>query len=84
MQTVHLARLMMGVTMAALMASLIALGSIDRIIDVFAGTRETSSYHIILLNYTFRKRALIEGRRLVQEGRLDAAEDVFDLTFRDR
>jgi pyruvate,water dikinase len=73
----------MGVTRAALMASLIALGSIDRIIDLFAKTRGRQSYHIILLNYAFRKHALIEGRRLVQEGRLDAAEDVFDLTFRD-
>ena len=37
----------------------------------------------MLLTYAIRKRALTEGTRLVTEGRLDAAEDVFDLTFRD-
>ena len=59
------------------------LRRIYRIIDLFAGTRDTPKYHIVLLNYALRKRALIEGRRLVHEGRLDAAEDVFDLMFRD-
>ena len=59
------------------------LRRVYRIIDLFAGTRDTPKYHIVLLNYALRKRALIEGRRLVHEGRLDAAEDVFDLRFRD-
>ena len=54
-----------------------------RIIDLFAGTRDTPKHHILLFNYAVRKRALIEGRRLARERRLDAAEDVFDLTFRD-
>ncbi len=54
-----------------------------RIIDLFAGTRDTPKHHIVLFNYALRKRALIEGKRLVGEGRLDAAEDIFDLTFRD-
>jgi len=53
------------------------------IIDLLSGTRDTPKYHIVLMNYALRKRALIEGRRLVHEGRLDAAEDVFDLTFGD-
>ena len=59
------------------------LRRVYRIIDLFAGTRDTPKYHIVLFNYALRKRALIEGRRLVREGRLDAAENVFDLTFGD-
>ena len=59
------------------------LRRVHRMIDLFAGTRDTPKYHIVLFTYALRKRALIEGRRLVREGRLDAAEDVFDLTFRD-
>ena len=59
------------------------LRRIHRLIDLFGGTRDTPKYHVVLLIYAIRKRALIEGERLVNEGRLDAAEDVFDLTFRD-
>ncbi len=59
------------------------LRHVHRIIDLFAGSRDTPKHHILLFNYAVRKRALIEGRRLVREGRLDAAEDVFDLTFPD-
>ena len=59
------------------------LRRVHRIIDLFAGTRDTPKYLLLFLNYAVRKRALIEGRRLVREGRLDAAEDVFDLTFRE-
>ena len=53
------------------------------IIDLFAGTRDTPKHQIVLFNYVLRKRALIEGKRLVQEGRLDASEEVFDLNFSD-
>ncbi len=59
------------------------LRRVHRIIDLFAGTRETPKHHNLLFYYAVRKRVLIEGRRLVREGRLDAAEDIFDLTFRD-
>ena len=59
------------------------LRRVHRIIELFAGTRETPKHHSLLLHRAVRKRALIEGRRLVREGRLDAAEEVFDLTFRD-
>ena len=59
------------------------LRHVHRIIDLFAGTRDTPKHHILLFNYAVRKRTLIEGQRLVREGRLDTAEDVFDLTFRD-
>ena len=59
------------------------LRRVHRIIDLFAGTRDTPKHQIVLFNYALRKRTLIEGKRLVREGRLDAAEDVFDLTVRD-
>ena len=50
---------------------------------MFAGHRDTPKHQIVLFKYALRKRALIEGKRLVREERLDAAEDVFDLTVRD-
>ena len=59
------------------------LRRVHRLIELFGGTRDTPKYHAVLLTYAIRKRALIEGKRLVNEGRLDAAEDVFDLTFGD-
>ena len=36
--------------------------------DLFAGTRDTPKYLIVLMNYAIRKRALIEGRRLTAGG----------------
>jgi pyruvate,water dikinase len=54
-----------------------------KLTELFAGTRDTPKYHTVLLNYAIRKRAMIEGKRLVKEGRLDDAEDVFGLTFGD-
>ncbi len=59
------------------------LRRVHRIIELFAGTRDTPKHQNLLFYYAVRKRVLIEGRRLVREGRLDAAEDVFDVTFRD-
>ena len=53
------------------------------IVELFAGTRDTPKYHLVLYNYAVRKRVLMEGRQLAAEGRLDAAEHVFDLTFDD-
>ena len=53
------------------------------IVDLFAGTRDTPKYHMVLYNYAVRRRALIEGQRLAALGRLDAAEHVFDLSFTD-
>ena len=61
----------------------VLLRRVHRIIDLFAGTRDMPKHQIVLFNYALRKRALIEGKRLVREGRLDTAEDVFDLTVRD-
>ncbi len=59
------------------------LRHVHRIIDLFAGTRDTPKHQMLLFYYAVRKRVLIEGRRLVQEGRLDVAEEIFDLTFDD-
>ena len=59
------------------------LHRINRIIDLFAGTRDTPKYHMVMVNHATRKRVLIEGRRLAEDGRLDAPEHVFDLTFDD-
>lgn len=36
-----------------------------------------------MFNYAIRKRLLAEGRRLTQEGRLDAVNDIFALQFDD-
>lgn len=59
------------------------LRRVHRLIELFGGTRDTPKYHAVLLTYAVRKRALMEGRRLADAGRLDAAADVFDLTFCD-
>jgi pyruvate,water dikinase len=59
------------------------LRRIYRIIDLFAGSRDTPKHQIVLAGYALRKRVLIEGERLVEEGRLDVADDVFNLTFAD-
>ena len=59
------------------------LRCVHRLIELFGGTRDTPKYHAVLLTYALRRRVLIEAKRLVNEGRLDAAEDVFDLTFDD-
>lgn len=59
----------------------VLLRRICRLSDLFAGTRDTPKHLLVLFNYAIRKRALAEGRRLAREGRLNAAQDVFNLTF---
>ena len=61
----------------------VALRRLHRLKELFGGTRDTPKHHAVLLTYAIRKRALIEGRRLLSEDRLDAAEHVFDLTLGD-
>jgi len=56
---------------------------IYRRIDRFAGTRDTPKHLLTLFGYVLRRRALAEGRRFVQAGRLATAEEVFDLRFED-
>lgn len=51
--------------------------------DLFAGTRDTPKHINVLCNYVIRERARREGARLVAAGRLDAVDDVFDLSFDD-
>ena len=53
------------------------------IIDLFAGTRDTPKHHNLMVHQIVRERVLQEGNRLVVEGRLDRADQVFDLTFDD-
>ncbi len=43
-------------------------------------TRDMPQYLIYLTNETVRQRALLEGIRFVEQGRLDAADDIFWLT----
>ena len=50
-------------------------------IDMMGGTRDTPKYVMVLANGAFRARALLEGKRFVEEGRLDTPEDIFDLTL---
>jgi pyruvate,water dikinase len=59
----------------------VLLRRVYRLIDLFGGARDTPKHLIVLFNYAIRKRALATGRHLTREGRLDAAEDVFALTF---
>lgn len=54
-----------------------------RLHECFAGTRDTPKHINVLCNYLIRERARREGARLVAAGRLDAIDDVFDLTFDD-
>ncbi len=59
------------------------LRRVNRIIELFAGTRDTPKHQNLLFYQGVRNRVLIEGRRLVREGRLKTPEDIFELTFRD-
>jgi pyruvate,water dikinase len=51
--------------------------------ELFAGTRDTPKHLLILYNYGVRKRALTLGGQLAKQGRLQAAQQVFDLQFED-
>ncbi len=59
------------------------LRRLHRVIECFAGTRDTPKHHNLLLHRIVRQRALIDGARWVRAGRLDAAEDILGLTFDD-
>ena len=53
------------------------------ILDRFASARDTPKHHNLLFYAAVRERVLAEGRRLAEEDRLDAAEDVSGLRFED-
>ena len=61
----------------------LVLRRIHLLIELFAGTRDTPKHHIVMVTHAVRRRALIEGRRLVEEGRLDRPCDVFHLRLAD-
>ncbi len=51
--------------------------------ETLGGYRETPKYCLILALDAFRQRLLVEGQKLVDDGRLDSVEQVFDLTLDD-
>lgn len=51
-----------------------------RTAETFSGYRESHKYHLVHAGYQVRRRALELGQQLVAAGRLDTAEQVFDLT----
>jgi phosphoenolpyruvate synthase/pyruvate phosphate dikinase len=51
-----------------------------KIIDLLASTRDMPKYLLVLANGAFRRRALLEGKRFVDKGRLDVADDIFWFT----
>lgn len=53
------------------------------LIELFAGTRDTPKHLNLLFHQEIRHRALEEGWRLTEQGRLDRPEDVFELELRD-
>ncbi len=54
-----------------------------QIIDLFGGSRDMPKHQLVLFGFAVRKRALMDGKRLVREGRLDSDSDVFALTAAD-
>lgn len=51
-----------------------------RTVEAFSGYREIHKYHLVRAGHPVRLRALRTGRALAEQGRLDSAEQVFDLT----
>jgi rifampicin phosphotransferase len=54
-----------------------------QVLVALGGFRETGKYYYVLMTDSVRQRALTYGNELVAAGRLDRAEQVFDLTFKD-
>jgi phosphohistidine swiveling domain-containing protein len=50
---------------------------------LFGGARDTPKQHNLMYQHAARKRLLVEGARLVAAGRLDRADQAFDLTVED-
>ena len=53
------------------------------LITLFGGTRDTPKQHLVLLGYHLRRYALSQGLRLVKEGHLHEAKDIFGLTVKE-
>lgn len=60
-----------------------ALRRSDRLIALFGGLRDTPKLHNLMYQYAARRRLLAEGDLLVAGGRLDAADQVFNLRVTD-
>lgn len=54
-----------------------------RAAEAFSGYREIHKYYLVMAGYEVRRRALEVGRELAERGRLDSAEQIFDLTYED-
>lgn len=52
-----------------------------RAAEAFSGFREIHKYYLMMAGYEVRRRALEVGRELAERGRLDSAEQVFDLNY---
>jgi phosphohistidine swiveling domain-containing protein len=52
-----------------------------KVVETLGGMRETHKFHVIFALDKLRTRILSHGERLVEEGRLSAVTDVFDLTL---
>jgi len=61
----------------------VLLRRLNRVIEQFAGTRDTLKHELLFVFHAVRTRVLMEGQKLADEARLDAPADVFDLTFDD-
>jgi pyruvate,water dikinase len=52
-----------------------------RWIELFSSERDNAKHHWVMIAAVMRRHVLARGGELVEQGRLDAAEDVFHLTF---
>lgn len=57
----------------------VLLRRLDTIVELFAGMRDTPKHDLLAALHALRRRLVLEGERLHRDGRLDAAEHVFDL-----
>lgn len=55
----------------------------NKLIELFGGARDTPKQHNLMYQHAARNRLLVEGKRLVTNGRLDRPEQVFDLALSD-
>ena len=49
----------------------------------FGGTRDTPKHHIMMISKRVRERLLAQADKLIEAGRLDRREQIFELTFDD-
>ena len=54
---------------------------LDRVVELFAGMRDTPKQHLLMILHGLRRRLESEGERLHRQGRIDAVEHVFDFSL---